>query len=577
MQSTIESLINRVIDEKTDFGVEHPGDLNHGDYSTNVAMVIAKNKGENPRSVAEEIVKNLNDIRPDEIEKIEVAGPGFINFYLSQIFFKRSISQILNGEMDYGRNKKLSDKEVIIEYTDPNPFKQFHIGHLMSNSIGEAVSRLLEWNGAKVTRVCYQGDVGLHVAKAIWAIKQMSEDFPSDDDTIEDKIAYLGEAYRHGALMYKDNEEARKEIDALNAEVYKLFDDTESNNDPELQVYYEKGRQWSLQHFNELYAKLGTNFTQLMFESQMAKAGKQIVLDNTPGVFEESNGAVIYRGEQDGLHTRVFINSLGLPTYEAKDLGLAMYKEGEISDKFGPFNVSILVTAEEQREYYKVVLAALRKIKPEVADKITHITHGMMRFAEGKMSSRLGNVVTGESMLEDISKMVEEKVADRGFNEDEIREIKEVVSIGAIKYSILRQSPGKDIIFDPSTSISFEGDSGPYVQYTYTRAKSVIDKARDQGIKFMDAHQPESWKKTRLESLLYRFPEVIEKSLIDLAPQNVLTLITQIAGEFNSFYANNQILDGTDSEAYKVALTKATAQVIQNGLKVLGIKVVERM
>ncbi len=577
MQSTIESLINRVIDEKTDFVVEHPTEFSHGDYSTNVAMVIAKGQGENPRAVAEKIVKDLEDIKPDTIEKIEIAGPGFINFHLSQTFFKQSIQQIINAELDYGRNKKLSDKEVIIEYTDPNPFKQFHVGHIMSNTIGETISRLLEWNGAKVIRVCYQGDVGLHVAKAIWAMKKMSEDFPSDDDSINVKIQYLGEAYKYGAGMYKDNEEAKKEIDSLNIEIYKLFDDDTRNNDLELQTYYEKGRQWSLQHFNELYVKLGTNFTQLMFENQMAKAGKETVVNNTPGVFEMSDKAIIYKGEQDGLHTRVFVNSLGLPTYEAKDIGLALYKEGEISDKFGPFDVSILITAEEQKEYYKVVLAALRKIKPEIADKTTHITHGMMRFADGKMSSRLGNVVTGESMLGDLENMVGEKIADRGFDEDEAALVKEVVSIGAIKYSILRQAIGKDIIFDPQTSISFEGDSGPYVQYAYTRAKSVVDKAGEKGIKFMDAHQPEDWKKTNLECLLYRLPEVIEKSLGDMAPQNLVTLITQVAGEFNSFYGNQQILDGTDSEAYKVALTKATMQVLQNGLKVLGIRVVERM
>jgi arginyl-tRNA synthetase len=326
-----------------------------------------------------------------------------------------------------------------------------------------------------------------------------------------------------------------------------------------------------------LYTKLGTNFTQLMFESQMAKSGKETVLNHTPGVFEESKGAVIYKGEKDGLHTRVFLNSLGIPTYEAKDIGLALYKEGEISDKFGPFDVSILVTAEEQKEYYKVVLAALKKIKPEITEKTTHITHGMMRFSEGKMSSRLGNVITGESLLSSVSDMVEEKITDRGFSADEADLVKEVVSIGAIKYSILRQAIGKDIVFDPETSISFEGDSGPYIQYTYTRAKSVVDKAGEKKINFMEASQPENWEKTNLECLLYRLPETIKRSLSELSPQYLVTLLTAIAGEFNSFYGSQQILDGSESEAYKVALTKATMQVLQNGLKVLGIRVIDRM
>lgn len=583
MKKEIEKIIKDAIAKinsefaNVDFNVEHPVELVHGEYSTNVALVLAKKNQSNPRETAEKIVAELQQDLPEEIERIEIAGPGFINFYLSKAFFKKTLQQIINAETNYGRNKKLEGKRIIIEYTDPNPFKQFHIGHIMSNSIGEALSRILEWNGADVTRVCYQGDVGMHVAKAIWGMKQSADKMPDDSALLNEKTKFLGDAYTSGANKYEEDESAKAEINEINKKVYELYDETKSNDDPQIAEFYAKGREWSLQHFDEVYGKLGTNFAQLIFENQMAQPGLQIVRENVPAVFEESDGAVVYKGEQDGLHTRVFINSLGLPTYEAKDIALAHYKEKELVQKFGEFDRSVIITASEQLQYMKVVMAALKKIRPEIPAKTHHITHGMMRFADGKMSSRSGNIVTGEELIEDIGNMVGEKIADRDFDESESSEIKDIVAIGAIKYSILKQAPGKDIIFEPETSVSFEGDSGPYLQYTYTRAKSVIDKAIEQGINFIDEKEPENWQRTDLEKHLYRFPESVEQAYRELAPQILVTLLTKIAGEFNSFYAQNQIIDGGVEEGYKLSVTKATAVVLQNGLKILGIKVPNRM
>jgi len=280
--------------------------------------------------------------------------------------------------INYGRNKKLDGKKIIIEYTDPNPFKQFHIGHLMSNSIGEALSRILEWNGADVTRVTYQGDVGMHVAKSIWGMKQVVDQMPDDTAPLPEKTAFLGKAYTDGSNKYAEDETAKTEINEINKKVYELYNEDTLDDDPQVAEFYAKGREWSLQHFDEVYGKLGTNFAQLIFENQMAKRGVEIVRENTPAVFEESEGAIVYKGEQDGLHTRVFINSQGLPTYEAKDIALAHYKERELKQKFGAFDKSVIVTASEQLQYMKVVMAALNKITPEIPEKTHHITHDMI-------------------------------------------------------------------------------------------------------------------------------------------------------------------------------------------------------
>lgn len=588
MDKTLEKLIKEISDSNIDFKIEHPSDLSHGDYSTNVALVLAKEKNQNPKQLAEDFAnkirqkieieqKKLNHSEIDSIEKVEVAGPGFINFYLKKTFFAKEIQRILHLENNYGRNKRLSGKTILIEFTDPNPFKQFHIGHLMSNSIGESLARIFQWNGAKVVRLSYGGDVGPHVAKTIWGMKQMQDKFPKDEDSLSDKTKFIGLAYALGHKKYEEDEVAHAEIDEINKKVYQLYDDTQDNNDPEIKLFYKKGKDWSLQHFDEIYADLGTNFDRQIFESLVFALGEKIIRKNTPEIFELSDGAIIYRGEKEGLHNRVFINSLGLPTYEAKDIGLAHFKETEIAKKLGKFDVSIIITANEQSEYFKVILSALGKINSDIAKKTKHLSHGMMKFTSGKMSSRSGNVITGESLIAEMEKLVAIKIADRNFDEAESSKTKKIIAVGAIKYSILKNAIGHDILFDSDNAISFEGNSGPYLQYTYIRAKSVVDKAAEQGIRVVDILQSANWQPINLEKKLYRFEEIVAKSYEEFAPQQVAVFANEIASDFNTFYGTTQLLDGGADQEYKVALAKAVMYVLQNALTILGIRVPQRM
>jgi arginyl-tRNA synthetase len=562
----IDALHTLKLDE-VDFTVEHPTDITLGDYATNVALIFAKQAGKSPVDVAKELVATLEELKPKEIKKIEIAGPGFINFFLDSSFFIGMTQNILNQETGFGRNGSLQNQKISIEYTDPNPFKQFHIGHLMSNSIGEAISRILEWNGAEVTRMCYQGDIGLHVAKAIWGMMQTQSAFPHDDASLGDKVEFLGKAYSFGATQYDEHEDIKKEIQGLNKSIFEQLD-IQSN------LYYAKGREWSLQHFEDIYEKLGTKFDHYFFESDMISTGLSLVKDNIEkGIFEESSGAVVYHAEKEGLHTRVFINSLGIPTYEAKELGLALAKE-----KVGEFDKSIVITAVEQKDYFAVVKSALSKLHPEIAKKTEHITHGMMRFEDGKMSSRTGNVITGESLIADVEADVFEKIKDRGFSKEDTEDIKEMVAIGAIKYSILKQSSTKDIIFDKEKSLSLEGDSGPYLQYAYTRAKSVLEKARVEGIAHSEGTEPKDWHTTRLEKLLYRFSEVVERSKDEYAPQYIVTYLMELTSAFNHLYEEQQIINKDDpSSPYKVALTHALITVLRSGAYILGIKLPDSM
>ncbi|TSC67100.1 MAG: Arginine-tRNA ligase [Parcubacteria group bacterium Gr01-1014_73] len=299
--------------------LEHPADLAHGDYSTNVALVYAKETKMKPKELAESIrFALLKELAQDEIgiSKIEVAGAGFINFYLSPKFFADSIAEILAFGENFGKNESRKDEKVMVEYTDPNTFKVFHIGHLMSNAIGESIARLFEFSGAKVIRTCYPSDVGLHIAKAVWGVFQDKENYPSAGTSLSAKTNFLGRAYVAGTKAYEGGESTKKEIDEINQ---KLFE----KSDLELNKIYDEGRKWSLDHFEELYKKLGTKFDYYFFEGREGRDGEKIVSEFLKkGVFEKSDGAVVFRGEKYGLHTRVFITSQGLPTYEIKELGL---------------------------------------------------------------------------------------------------------------------------------------------------------------------------------------------------------------------------------------------------------------
>jgi arginyl-tRNA synthetase len=455
-----------------DVSIEHAKDLTNGDYSTNISMIlmgkVAKSLDshvgtiilsrpnldhiKNPRELSEKIKIELEKNLPKEISKVEVAGAGFINFYLSREFFTESIKDILNKKENWGKNNLLSGKKIMVEYTDPNPFKPFHIGHLMTNAIGESVSRIVEFSGAETVRANYQGDVGPHVAKAIYVLqknKAVTFSAMAENVTVSENAQYIGKCYSDGSNLYDTDENAKKEIEIINKKVY-------DRSDEEINKIYDWGRKVTLEAFEELYKILGTKFEHYFFESVMAPIGEKIVRENIGKVFDESDGAIIFHGEKydSKLHTRVFINSQGLPTYESKEIGLTVTK----FEKENP-DISIVVTATEQAEYMKVVQKAISLIHPDYESRMKHITHGMMKFASGKMSSRKGNIITGESLIRDSMDIVHEKVKDRELTDEEKNTISRIVGVSALKYSILKSSLGSDIIYDFEKSVSFDGDS----------------------------------------------------------------------------------------------------------------------
>ncbi len=560
--------------------LEHPTDLKFGDYSTNIALVLTKKMREKPQTVAKKIVAALEaELKKSDdtpIAKIEVAGAGFVNFFLTEKFFADSIGEILQNPADFGKNTELLKEKTIIEYTDPNAFKLLHIGHLMSNAIGESLSRLLQFSGAQVRRATYGSDVGLNVAMAVWGMQKLAaEKFPGKQVPeqlaelralpLAEKIAFVGKAYVLGVQTYEKDAAVKEEIIALNHKIYTHSDETVGQ-------FYVLGKRASIDHFNEIFALLGSKFDHQIWESDIAAFGEEIVKFGLErGIFEKSDGAIIYPGEKKGkeagLHNRVFITSHGIPTYEAKELGLTK-KKFELHD----FDTSIVITGNEQNDYFRVVMAALAELYPEIAARTKHLSHGMMRFAESKMSSRTGNVVTGESLLHELAENALERMDEKD------QKIAMQIAIAAFKYAVLKQSIGRDVVFDPEQSISFEGDSGPYLQYTFVRTQALLAKAKKE--KFESGAQatlpPSAELLTRL---LYRFPEIVERAAAEYTPQHVATYLTALASEFNHWYATEKIVDAQNKEASqaKLALVVAIGTVLKNGLWLLGIVAPERM
>jgi len=583
--------------------VEYPSDPKHGDYATNIALAAFTKTDayRSPMEFAEKIVEFLGNKNRELklFNEIHVAKPGFINFWVSKEKLIDAIKFLhTNKEKKVLVKRSFYDKKIIVEYTDPNPFKELHIGHLYSNIIGESLCRIFEANGAVVKRVDYYGDVGMHVAKSVWGIMQKMDE---DNLTLQElkkrsltgRITYLGEGYALGSNQYIQDTNIADEIKDINYLVYmsgqeylkkkedwipqidykKYLHADKEKLYKKVKEIYEAGKDWSLENFENLYKRLGTKFDGYYPESIAGERGYKIVKENIKsGVFIESEGAVIFPGESYGLHNRVFINKLGLPTYEAKELGLAPWKYEEFT-----YDLSFIVTASEIAGYFSVLLAALKKVDPELGKKTIPLLHGMVRLPQGKMSSRSGNVITVNWLLDEAKRKVRPLVSNTIHNKENIAEM---VGMAAVKYAFLRSSVGKDIVFDLDESISFEGNSGPYLQYTYARTQSVLQKGIEESVKkitMVGNHNLQAEERIVLRNLA-RFSEIVEESAVKYAPNVLCTYLFELAQSFNLFYQKFKILKSADTDRdFRLFITERTGYTLKYGLELLGISSPERM
>ncbi len=525
-----------------------------GDFATNVAMRLAKELGKNPREIAQEVVQKLHS--EPLFSEVGVAGPGFINMTLSD--------RVLIESLARGYTKPMTGMKVLVEYSDPNPFKPLHAGHLYTTIVGDAIARLIEYAGAETIRLNYGGDVGLHVGKTMWAIlKYVGDDGLSKIELIPDeqKGKWMGERYAEGHIAYEDDDQARQEIVAMNKKVYTLH--AEQDHDSEFAKIYWYLRAKSYDFFKDLYRRLEVKeFDRFIAESEVAELGYTTVLEQQKkGVFQDSDGAVVFAGDAFGLHTRVFIKSEGLPTYETKDVGLSLKKWQDYH-----FDESIIITANEQAQYMQVVIKAIEQFAPDPAERTRHLTHGLLKMQGGvKMSSRAGNVL----MATDILDAAEE--AGRAGGQASTPEI----VLGAVKYALVKSRMGGDVIYNPLESAAMEGNSGPYLQYAHARAHSILRKSDIANPKIETDSKLDTFERLLVRKLT-EYPEVVEQAVLELAPHNICTYLYELAQNFNRFYENSTVI-GDARELLRIALVAQYARTLAEGLDLLGIQAPESM
>jgi len=518
-----------------------------GDYATNVALQLSKQLSKSPRDIGENLAEKLREVLQSDVNEISVAGPGFVNIKLSDASLIRAAQ--------LSPSRAFEGQTVVAEYSDPNPFKLLHAGHVYTTIVGDAIANLLENAGGNIHRVNYGGDVGLHVGKTMWAILQRLDGENPDKLSqipVDERATWLSTAYVEGNNSFETNETAKAEMVELNKRVYKLH--AENDHESPLARIYWQCREWSYAAFDAFYERLGTKMEKYYPESEVADIGLAAVKDHIGSVFSESDGAVIFEGENYGLHTRVFINREGLPTYEAKEVGIILKKFDDYK-----FDKSIVITANEQEQYMAVTLKAIEQFLPELASKSLHLPHGMVRLAGGvKMSSRKGNIIPANEVLN----VTEQALSAAG------REAADSTVLGAVKYAFLKNRLGGDIIYDPAESVSLEGNSGPYLQYAHARACSILRKS-DSDSQLAESVELETGERSLLRKIT-EYPEVIEKATAEYSPHILCTYIYELAQVFNRFYEHNRVINDP-RQPIRLGLVEHYATILNNGLALLGI------
>jgi arginyl-tRNA synthetase len=519
-----------------------------GDYSTSVSMRLGASLKKKPLEIAEDLAGKL---KHDDFAEVTVAGPGFINIKLKdQALFSQS-------KESSKVPKALKGKSIVAEYSDPNPFKALHAGHLYTSLVGDSIANILSAAGADVHRVNFGGDVGLHVAKTMRAIiQELGGENPEKLKLAKaGKLDWISARYVEGEQAYQKNEQTKKEIHELNKRVYKLHEQNDKAS-PFAQIYWTC-RQWSYDGFDELYERLGMHpFDKYYPESGVADLGLKTIKEHTGKVYEKSDGAIVFKGEPYGLFTQVFVNSDGLSTYAGKDVGL-------IQQKFTDYHYdeSFIFTDVSQKDHLAVVLKSVEQYQPEMAKKTTHLTHGRVKLAGGKkMSSREGNIVTADEVLQAAFDASEKKDED--------------VVLGAIRYSFLRNRIGGDIVYDAKESISLEGNSGPYLQYALVRARSILRKAPN----FTPVSELGGLDRAE-RSLVRRltiYPEAFETALREYSPHHLCSYLYELAASFNRFYEQSRVIDDPRADI-RLSLVQSYEKVLSSGLELLGMPKPEKM
>lgn len=616
----IEQLVTIIKELGGDFepSVEIPADLTHGDFTTNAAMILAKKLKRNPMEIAEEIKNNFpfsifhfpfNNKEFSIIERIEIIRPGFVNFWLSKEYFTTKLYKLIGEEISFSNIGK--GKVAIVEYSSPNIAKPFTVGHLRSTIMGDAIANLLNAIGYEVKKDNHVGDWGTQFGKQIYAIKKWGNE--EEIEKSERPVKLLVDLY------VKFHTEAEKNP-ALEDEARKWFKRLE-NNDEEARRLWQKCIDWSWREFESIYKQLGIEFT----ENQGKGYGESFFEDKMGVVLEElehkkllkeSEGAKLVFFPQDKYPPLMIVKKDGATLYSTRDLATDKFRR----EKYGDDIIIINEVGGEQTLYFQQLYEVEEMLGWFKKEQRVHIKHGLYRFKDEKMSTRKGNVIWLEDVLEEAKRRAVElsKIvlpfheATEPFGEEDTKSLKtsisakhnkptlsnliinkDIIAIGAIRWNDLKRDSKQDIVFDWDDILNMQGNSGPYMQYTYVRTQSVLRKAKspqpplEKGEDLDDTSlvkdvqrkgflQPEELELLRL---LVRFGDVVQSAGERYAPNILCTYLFTLAQAFNLFYQKLPILKAEEEDVrnFRLALTEGTGNVIRKGLELLGIEAPEKM
>ena len=535
-----------------------------GDFQTNFAMMSSKLIGKNPREIANTIIENFE--KNDIIEKLEVAGPGFINIFLKNSFLNEEIKKLENEKYDFSFLN--TGKTVIIDYSSPNIAKRMHIGHLRSTIIGDSIKRILNFLGFKTLADNHIGDWGTQFGKLIVAYKNWLDKKAYEEDPIGELeriyVLFSDKAKKDPAL----EDEAREELKKLQL------------GDEDNQKLWKEFIDISLKEYNKVYERLDVNFDYYYGESfyndMMPSVLEELKKKN---IAREDQGALVVFFEDDKLPPAIVQKKDGSFLYTTSDLATMKFRKNELK-----VDEAVYLTDDRQQNHFKQVFE-IGKILGEPYDyKKTHIVFGIMRFGDQIFSSRSGNTIRLVDLLDEAKKQVKKVIDEKNPNipEEEKEKIAETIGSGAIKYFDLSQNRTSDITFTWEKVLNFEGNTGPYLQYTYVRIMSIFRKLEEENINVENTDivlDEMAGIERELASELLKFPQAVVKSYENFRPNIIADYLFDTAKLFNSFYNSSSILKEEDKQVMdaRILLAKKAAFVLKEGLELLGIKTVNRM
>ena len=513
---------------------------------------------------------------------------GFLNISLSNVYWNEVFAEAFRNE-DFGQ-LPATGKTIMVEFSSPNTNKPLHLGHVRNNLLGWSVSRLLEANGHKVLKVNLVNDRGIHICKSMLAwLKTANGETPETSGKKGDHL--VGDCYVAFNDIYKkeveelvaggmSKEEAEKNAPSLKEAQEMLL--KWEQGDPEVRALWEKMNSWVYDGFNKTYADLGISFDRIYYESQTYLLGKALVQKGLEmGVFERhEDGSVWCDLTADGLDQKLLLRSDGTSVYMTQDLGTAERRFEEYS-----LDELIYVVGNEQNYHFQVLKLILKKLGFDWSDNIYHLSYGMVELPEGKMKSREGTVVDADDLLEKMYNTAKETSLELGklddMSEAEQDELFRMLSLGALKYFIIKVDPRKTMLFDPKESIDFNGNTGPFIQYTHARIKSILRKAQAQGIDWTSVSENVELnpKEVRIIKILNNFPNKIAEAGEAHSPAIVANYAYELAKEFNQYYHDTPILREENKAvlAFRLQLIELIARVLTKAMDILGIKLPERM